>query len=528
MKKVNINDFGFNLDAIQDPEQKKFMESILGMMAEVINKATEGMLTQKDVDTKFEQINDKLKGYDAEKFDQLVKDNDQLREMLKKSMDVIEKAHKTTGGMDMLSKFDEQLNAMFDSEKFQEFVEGKTRKSGAFDGFSLKDIVSITANGADGANYTGDNLISRQDNRYFSKYNPAKLHLRDIVNVLQGDPEHPTHTFGQVDSVDRNFRYVTENGELPESAFSLKEVVSNTARIGTHLKVSKRMLKSRIFVRSWLIATLPDRMYLAEDWGMLFGDGSGENLLGVANMTGCVPVETIITGPIVSIAAGGVSSYTSYNSGADTILEFAAPQPDIMEGMKITLAATGVSAANTTYDVIKMNDRQILLKGLAYSSDLSAAATTATVQHGAYHSIVLPNSADVIKTIIAVMSYAQYNPNAIVLNPITLNAIECEKDTTGRNLGLVVGNNGVKYIGGVPVIEMNSMPIGKYLVGDFLKAADLIDYTALSIEFAEDVNTKLKNYVAVIAQEEVIFPVYMPWAFAYGSLAAVKTAITAS
>ena len=115
-----------------------------------------------------------------------------------------------------------------------------------------------------------------------------------------------------------------------------------------------------------------------------------------------------------------------------------------------------------------------------------------------------------------------------MLNPITLNAIECEKDTTGRNLGLVVGNNGVKYIGGVPVIEMNSMPIGKYLVGDFLKAADLIDYTSLSIEFAEDVNTKLKNYVAVIAQEEVIFPVYMPWAFAYGSLASVKTAITAS
>lgn len=526
--KVKKEDFGYNLDAIQDPEQKKFMESILGAMADIVNKATEGMLTQKDVDTQFDEINGRLKGYDADKFDQLVKDNDQLREMLKKSMDVIEKAHKSPNGMEVISKFDEQLNAMFDSEKFQDFIDGRTRKSGAFDGFSLKDIVSITANGADGANYTGDNLISQQDQRYFSKYNPAKLHMRDVVNVLQGDPQYPTYTFGQVASVDRNIRYVTENGELPESAFSLKEVTANTARIGTHLKVSRRMLKSRIFLRSWLLATLPDRIFLAEDWGMLFGDGNGENLLGVVNMTGCTPVETIITGPIVSIAATGVSSYTSYNSGADTILEFAAPQPDIMEGMKITLAATGVSAANTTYDVIKMNDRQILLKGLAYSSDLSAAATTATVQHGAYHSITLPNSADVINTIFAVMNYAQYSPNAIVLNPITVNAIMAEKDTTGRNLGLVVGNNGVKYIGGVPVIELNSIPVGKYLVGDFINAANLIDYTSLSIEFAEDVDTKLKNYVAVIAQEEVIFPVYMPWAFAYGSLASVKTAITAS
>ena len=125
------------------------------------------------------------------------------------------------------------------------------------------------------------------------------------------------------------------------------------------------------------------------------------------------------------------------------------------------------------------------------------------------------------------MNYAQYSPTAIVMNPITVNAIMSEKDTTGRNLGLVTGTSGVKYINGVPVIELTSIPAGKYLVGDFRNAANLIDYTSLSLEWAEDVNTKLKNYVALIAQEEVIFPVYMPWAFAYGSLASVKTAITA-
>ena len=39
---------------------------------------------------------------------------------------------------------------------------------------------------------------------------------------------------------------------------------------------------------------------------------------------------------------------------------------------------------------------------------------------------------------------------------------------------------------------------------------------------------KLKNEIVLIAQEEVIFPVYMPWAFAYGDLAALKEAITKS
>ena len=526
--KVKKSDFGYNLENIKDAEQKSFMDNILGSMCDVVNKANEGLITKEDMDAQFAAINEKLQGYDADKFAQVVKDNEELREMLKKSMEVIAKAQERgNGAMEVISKFDEKLNEMFDSEKFQDFVEGKTRKSGAFEGFSLKDIVSITANGLDTANYTGTILISQQDHRYFSKYNPAKLHMRDVLNIIQGDPQFPTYTFGQVASVDRNIRYVTENGELPESSISLKEVTANTVRVGTHISVSKRMLKSRIFLRSYLLATLPDRIYLAEDWNILFGDGQGDNLLGIANQTGCTPVETIIGSAIVTLSAGAVSSIASYNSGADTILTFAAAQPDILEGMRITIANSGVSEFNGTYDVIKMNDRQILLKGAAYSGSVTAANITGTVQSGAYHSIAYPNSADVINTIFAVMNYAQYSPSAIVLNPITVNQIMAEKDTTGRSLELIVNNGGVKLINGIPIIEMTSIPVGKYLVGDFANAANLIDYTSLTLEWAEDVNTKLKNYVALIAQEEIIFPVYMPWAFAYGSLASVKTAITA-
>jgi HK97 family phage major capsid protein len=530
--KVKKSDFGYNLDNIKDAEQKSFMDNILGAMCDVVNKANDGLITKEDMQAQFEAINEKLKNYDSEKFDQVVKDNEELREMLKKSMDVIAKAQKSDFGHNVISKFDERLNEMFDSEKFQDFVEGRTRKSGSFDGFSMKDIVSVFANENDPANYTGNILISQQDQRYFSPYNNAKLHLRDVLPVLQGDPQYPTYTFGQVDSVDRNVRYVTENGELPESSISLKEVTANVVRLGTHIKVSKRMLKSRIFLRSFLLATLPDRIFLAEDWNILFGDGTGDNLKGIANQNGCTPVEDIISNAIVTIAAGGVSSVTSYNGGHDVVVEFTNPQPDIIEGMKITFAGatkctTANASLNATHDVIKMNDRQILVKGVTFVSGETPASISATVNHGAFKSIDDPNSADVVNTIFAVMNYAQYSPTAIVMNPITVNAIMSEKDTTGRNLGLVTGTSGVKYINGVPVIELTSIPAGKYLVGDFRNAANLIDYTSLSLEWAEDVNTKLKNYVALIAQEEVIFPVYMPWAFAYGSLASVKTAITA-
>lgn len=69
------------------------------------------------------------------------------------------------------------------------------------------------------------------------------------------------------------------------------------------------------------------------------------------------------------------------------------------------------------------------------------------------------------------------------------------------------------------------MGVGKYFAGDMVNGCSLIDYTALSIEFADDVNTKLKNMTTVMIQEEVMMPVYMPWAFAYGDLDDVLNAI---
>lgn len=69
------------------------------------------------------------------------------------------------------------------------------------------------------------------------------------------------------------------------------------------------------------------------------------------------------------------------------------------------------------------------------------------------------------------------------------------------------------------------MPVGKYFLGDMQRGAQIIDYTPLTAEWADDVNTKLKNQVVLLAQAEEIVPVFCPWAFSYGSISALKTAI---
>lgn len=496
-------------------EQQDFMNALDAKMKGLVDEAVKGLIGKDELAAQVKSAVEELGG-------KLAGDNAALVEQVKNLGETIEKMKKDGLSQQVINKFDEKLNEMFESEKFADFVAGRTRKSGEFTGFTLKDVVNLTSD------YTGDILISQQQNKVVSSIAPKKVHMRDVITTLQGDPEYPQLAFAQIYDVDRNARFVTENGTLPASAFKVKEIQAATKRLGTHLFISKRMLKSRTYVRSFILNMLPEAVKMAEDWNILFGDGNGENLLGIVNHTGVQCVSDIISTAVVTGAAGAVDSIKTYNSGADTIVEFENAQPEILDGMKITFANATDSSLNATFDVVKMNDRQILIKGLAYVAEASPGNITFTVKHGAYKSIEAPNSEDVVKTIFAVMNYAQYSTNAIVLNPITVNAIESEKDTTGRNLGLVTrGANGVKYIACIPVVEYTGIPAGFYLVGDFVTAAALVDYTALTLEWAEDVDSKLKNQIALIAQEEVIFPVYMPWAFAYGKLADVKTAITA-
>lgn len=522
MAKVQKSDFGYSFEKMNG-EQKAFMENILGAMCDVVNKAMEGTISKEDMSSQFESINEKLKSYDAAKFEQVCKDNDELREMLKKSMDVIAKA-KEHGTVAAVNNFAEKVNDMFESEKFKDFLEGRTRQTGKFEGFTLKDIVSLENN------YTGNVLITEQQRRVVNPYGGKKLHMRDILTSLNGDPEYPNLAFTEITGLDRNARFVSENGMLPESSVSLKEVTVGTKRLGTYIRVSKRMLKSRVFLQSYIVAMLPEAVYMAEDWNILFGDGTGENFEGIAHKQGVQGIETIIGTSVATGAAGSVKSVTSYDAGAGVVVEFKDAHPEIMDGMKIQFAnAAVVTGLNSVNDVIKMNDRQLLFPNVAYAgAETAVASMTWTVKHGAWKGIDTPNSLDVVKAAFAVLTYAQYAPTAIVLNPITVNAMESEKDSLGRNLDIVQLVNGVKYIAGRPVVEYSGIPAGKYLIGDFSPmGAALVDYTNLTLEFAEDVNTKLTNQIVLIAQEEVIFPIYNPYAFAYGDLAALKAAIAA-
>ncbi len=510
-------------------EQQQFVDAIVSGFTEVVNKSNAGMISDDDLKKSLETLGAQMKEANLKELETLKADNEQFVKQIKEMGETIDKLQKKGVSLETINKFNEKFNDMLDSEKFADFASGKTRKSGQFEGFSLKEADAAPVSMTD--NYEGTYQITQQQNRVVSPIANKPLHMREVLTVLAGDPNYPNLSFTQCDYMDRNARYVSENGRLPKSSLKFKEQSYSVKRLGTYIPLSKRMLKSRTFVRSWVLSMLPKAVRMAEDWNILFGDGNGENLLGIVNHQGVDSVENIITGALVEGAAGSVKSITPYNNKQDTIIEFTNPQPMILDGMQITIEnASSASGLNKTHSLVKMNDRQILIIGAALAAEeaeATVAAVTWKVNNGAFRSIEAPNSEDVVNTAFAVMTYGEYFPNAIVLNPMTVNAIMSEKDALGRKLDIITIVNGVKYIASRPIIEYTGIMPGKYILGDFSpNAASIVDYTAMTLEWASDVDYILSNEVALIAQEEVIFPVYMPFAYAYGDLAALKAAIT--
>lgn len=523
-KKMTVDEILAQLKEGTSEENKAQLKSlyspIVNAMNDILDEIVKGAADKEDI-AKIDELKSAVAEINGEKG--LKSDITKLFEQVKEVNSLIADLKKQGVKQELISKFDEQLNAMFDSESFELFKTGKKTKTGSFDISAMKSAeypVNMTSN------YTGSILISQQQKRVIDPFASGKTHLREVLATEQGDPQFPTLTYNQISALNRNARFVTENGLLPESAFSVKEVTTGTKRLGTTIFVSKRMLKSRVWVRSYLLNRIPVCIAMAEDWNILFGDGQGENLEGIVNNENVKSIESIIADAVVTGTAGSVASVATYNGGADTIITFAAAQPEIRSGQSIVFTgAAEHSPLLTAKTLVKMNDTQILLPGVAYQSE-TAANLAFTVKNQFYQNIEDPNSEDVIRTAFAVMNYGEYNPTCIVLNPSDVNTIQGEKDTTGRSLNLVTVVNGRKFIAGYLIIESTQIPVGKYFLGDTVNGASLVDYTNLSVEWADDVDSKRRNCVALIAQEEVILALYNPFAFAYGDLASLKTAIT--
>lgn len=114
--------------------------------------------------------------------------------------------------------------------------------------------------------------------------------------------------------------------------------------------------------------------------------------------------------------------------------------------------------------------------------------------------------------------------NGILLNPADYWRLALTKGATSGDYSLpqgivVVGEDGVMRIGGVPVFRSTAMTVDKFIVGDWVMGANLIVREPPRVEFFFEDSTNVRyNKVTVRVEERVAFPVYGDNYFIYGDL----------
>lgn len=504
-------------------QQEEFLAKMETKMQSIVDNAIKGVITKEDVTA---QVNEAIKAFEGEFKVKASEEVNELAKQVKTLGENIAKMKSYGFTNENISQFAAKVDEMMESEQYKNFVANRCKSTGRFDNLTMKDV-SMTND------YQGNVLIAQQSDRIVSQVGHNKQHMKDVITTLDIEPEHTSIAYTQIYHVDRNARYAAENGTLPESSFKIKEMTAGLNRVGHHIRISKRMLKSRAYVRSFILNLMPEAVFNAMDAQILFGDGSGDNPLGITRYEGVLPVENIISQAIYTGAAGSVDSIETRANNTGIVVVLKDPIDIMRDGMQITFGAsdntiTYKNALNgKTFEVIKETDTRLIIDGVAYSGEEAHPELISfTINHGAFKSVETPNSQDALEAAVAVMTYGEFVPSAIVINPITLFQMLTEKDTTGRRLEFVKDAFGNLVVGGVPVISTNAVPTGKYFIGDFRNGVNLVTYTQLNIEFAEGVDEKLRNQTVCIAQMELMMPVYCPWAFAYGSVSALKTALT--
>lgn len=476
---------------------------------ELANKAKSGMIDKAEFDKKFKEISDKLEKFDSEKFEQFKTTLEELESKLKTQGEKIKEV--SEGAKPQSEKgLRSEIKTILESEEYKEFVASNGKKKASFE---IK-TVSITDD------YTGTSRvhITTRDNRVVDHPQVTRLNVRDLLTVMPTDL--PYLAFTEVYDWDRAVAVNSENGALAESSFKVREATIDAKRIGTHVPISKRMLKSADYVLNHLMQRLPAQVKYYEDFQLLWGDGAGNNVNGIFNVASdfATLINTTLTG-----VAGKVSSVATYDGGTKSLITFA-ENFDIPNGSTITIANATESTYNAAHKAIVISPKQIVIE-LTYVAEADTSAWTFTVSSPFKTSISAAQQIDVLKVGKTLVTQQEYTANGIVLNPVDATLIETLKGNDEHYIDVKRLDNGVLTISGVPVVETTAMPAGKFAVGDWAMAAALLEFSQLVLEFSESTTEKLGNYVEAIIQEEVLFPIYNKYMFVVGDFGTAITAI---
>lgn len=501
------------LAVLTDDEQKivdnlkshnqKLLDSFKADANELVGKLVTEGIDKKELDKTLADFQTKYEELSNVNIDQIT---DNIKAVQEKQVELGKALKKAqTSNMDNTPKaqLENDLKAWVEGEDFKAWREGVDRgKGGNSPMLSLK--YSLT-----GAERTGLQLVTSRSTMVGDAFQPRRVHVRDLLQVVPTDM--PNHVFDQVTSWIAGIDMNSENGEAANFDINTKEKTVNSSRIAGYMDISNNSLKSAAYLTRHIMNRAPEKLLNVEDFQLIFGDGSGNNVEGFKKNSTAFD----LTGP--EFIAGAIASVASYDGGASTLVTFAASH-NLTSAYKIDF---GVATNYTgVYSIAVKSELQIVINA-AYVAE-TATTWTATTDHYLKGTVDGAQEWDVLIATAAFMANSEYRLSSYVLNPATAAKIEMLKATDLQYIGKIERINGVLFISGVPVIEHNSMPADEFLGGDFQMATELQQYEGVTMRFIEDAEYARKNKQMLLISEQIVLPIYNPFMFVSGNFTAAK------
>ena len=348
--------------------------------------------------------------------------------------------------------------------------------------------------------HTGDILISRQSKVVSDSYDTGR-HIRTAIVISTID--QISLTYLQISNWTPGIDWIGEIDPANDFNFDTKEVTTHVRRVSGYTDLSGNMLKSMPYVLSHIENTLPDRLLDKEDRQLLFGDGTGNNLEGIATQAIKFELQN------KTYNAGDIASIESYQNGDWTLVTFAAAH-ELTPDYIITFSNTANYHGEYSCNII--SDNKIVLQK-SYIAE-STATWTATAIHSLKGAMPNANKVDAINAAASYITGNKFRPSAVVINTQDFTVIKSLKGNDGQYM--VRWDNGIPYFDDLMIIATSHMPAGSFLVGDFSnRNIMLYNYEDLAIEFLRDADLAIRNLIRLYITEQVMLTVYNPFAFVY-------------
>lgn len=176
---------------------------------------------------------------------------------------------------------------------------------------------------------------------------------------------------------------------------------------------------------------------------------------------------------------------------------------------------------------LKLKEDTQILYGDGLGQNLNGLNTLATA-FATSKTVPNPNNFDVLRLAVLQARVAEFGATRILINPTDGADMDLVKDSAGNYiLPLVIFNGRGKQVVNVPIVENTAVTAGNFLLGDFVRGAQLFDRKQLSIEVSDSHDTQfVEDKVTVKISERIVLATYNTAAFIKGAFSTAITEIT--